>query len=112
MLDSLLNRLLAGVEYALWPDAQCLRWSGALEAPTPPYPPAERAPDFEAAELDFGGKSDYHAFRSAIKASPGRVVLVAFDLLHVDGQDLRGETTFKRRAALRRLLADAPAAIN
>ena len=34
--------------------------------------------------------TDFYALRSTIYTAPHRLVLFAFDLLHVDGQDLRG----------------------
>jgi bifunctional non-homologous end joining protein LigD len=67
--------------------------------------------DGEMVVLDSAGKSSYHGFRRAIKGSPGRLVLIAFDLLMLDGKDVRGETTLERRERLQILLHDAPAAI-
>ena len=67
--------------------------------------------DGEIVVLDASGKSDYHAFRKAIKGSPSRLVFVAFDLLHLDGRDFRPDKTLERRAALGNLVAGAPAAI-
>jgi bifunctional non-homologous end joining protein LigD len=67
--------------------------------------------DGEMTVLNAEGRSDYHAFRRAIKGSPGRLVFIAFDLLMLEGKDLRGETTVERRERLQILLNDAPAAI-
>jgi DNA ligase D-like protein (predicted ligase) len=67
--------------------------------------------DGEMTVLNAEGRSDYRAFRGAIKGSPGRLVFIAFDLLMIDGKDVRGETTLERRERLQILLDDAPAAI-
>ena len=67
--------------------------------------------DGEMVVLDENGRSSYREFRKAIKGSPGRLVLIAFDLLMLDGKDLRALETVERRAALERLLADASPAI-
>lgn len=68
--------------------------------------------DGEMVVLDAAGKSNYQAFRKAIRGSPGRLVFVAFDLLMLDGKDVRAETTLERRERLQILLNDdAPPAI-
>lgn len=67
--------------------------------------------DGEMVLLDAAGKSDFHGFRKAIKGSPGRLVFIAFDILMLDGEDLRAQTTVERRLALSTLVAGAPAAI-
>jgi bifunctional non-homologous end joining protein LigD len=67
--------------------------------------------DGEMVVLDAAGKSDYHAFRRAIKGSPGRLVLIAFDVLLLNGRDMRPLTTLERRVALSKALAGAPSAI-
>ena len=46
--------------------------------------------DGEMVVQDEHGITDFHALRSAIYTAPHRLVLFAFDLLHLDGQDLRG----------------------
>src|SRR5262245_12923133 len=45
--------------------------------------------DGEAIVQDENGLSDFDALRSAIHKAPDRIVFFAFDLLHLDGQDLR-----------------------
>jgi ATP-dependent DNA ligase len=67
--------------------------------------------DGEMVVLDAAGKSDYHAFRRAIKGSPGRLALIAFDVLLLNGRDMRPLTTLERRGALSNVLAGAPSAI-
>ena len=51
---------------------------------------------------------DFHALRSAIYTAPHRLVFFAFDLLHLDGQDLRGQPLMERRAILRKLIKQDP----
>ena len=46
--------------------------------------------DGEIIVQDENGISGFDALRSAIHKAPHRIVLFAFDLLHLDGQDLRG----------------------
>jgi len=67
--------------------------------------------DCEMVLLDANGKSDYHGFRKAMRSRPGSLVLIAFDLLLLNGKDVRAETTVERRARLQALLAGAPPAI-
>ena len=67
--------------------------------------------DGEMTVLNADGRSDYRAFRKAIKGNPGRLVFIAFDLLMIDGKDIRGETTLERRERLQILLDDPPPAI-
>lgn len=67
--------------------------------------------DGEMAVMDENGKSDYHQLRRSMTRAPGRLVLIAFDLLFLNGKDLRAKETVERRAALQKLLAGAPPAI-
>jgi DNA ligase D-like protein (predicted ligase) len=60
--------------------------------------------DGEAIVQDEQGRSDYHAFAAAIHDRPEDIVLMGFDLLHLDGNDLRKETLIDRRARLQELL--------
>lgn len=53
---------------------------------------------------DKEGRSDFHALRSGIEREPQRLILMAFDLLHLDGKDLRKRPVEHRRELLRRLL--------
>lgn len=63
--------------------------------------------DGEMVVLNDQHISDYAAFRRAIKSDPGRLVFVAFDLLHLDGQDLRSRTLLERRSRLEHLVRNA-----
>jgi bifunctional non-homologous end joining protein LigD len=64
--------------------------------------------DGEAIVQDGNGVSDFEALRSAMLRQPYSIILYAFDLLHLDGKDLRHQTLSERRAQLEHLiLADA-----
>ena len=60
--------------------------------------------DGEMVVQDEHGITDFNALRSAIYTAPHRLVFFAFDLLHLDGQDLRGQPLMERRALLRKLI--------
>jgi DNA ligase D-like protein (predicted ligase) len=60
--------------------------------------------DGELIVQDENGISDFDALRSAIHKARHRLVLFAFDLLHLDGKDLRRTPLIERRAALRKLI--------
>ena len=50
------------------------------------------------------GVTDYAGLLRAIGSAPERLVLFAFDLLEIDGQDLRAEPLIDRRARLEELI--------
>jgi bifunctional non-homologous end joining protein LigD len=60
--------------------------------------------DGEAMVQRENGVSDFHALRRALSTEPHRVVFFAFDLLNLDGQDLRKLALIDRRARLETLL--------
>jgi bifunctional non-homologous end joining protein LigD len=64
--------------------------------------------DGEIVVQDENGLTDFDALRSAIYTAPHRIVFFAFDLLHLDGKDLRGCPLLERRALLRRLIKPDP----
>jgi ATP-dependent DNA ligase len=61
--------------------------------------------DGEAVVQDATGRSDLAYFHEAMDSEPHRVVFFAFDLLHLDGDDLRRQPLEERRARLRDLIA-------
>ncbi len=68
--------------------------------------------DGEAVAFDRKGLSDFPALVAALESRRARdVVFVAFDLLMLDGKDLRARPLEKRKEKLRALLADAPPAL-
>jgi bifunctional non-homologous end joining protein LigD len=64
--------------------------------------------DGEMIVQDEFGLSDFYGLRSAIYKAPHRILFFAFDLLYLDGQDLRKAPLIERRAALRRLIEPDP----
>ena len=62
--------------------------------------------DGEAIVQDDNGASDFEALRSAMRWKPQSILLYAFDLLHLDGTDLRQQTLLERRAHLKALIGN------
>lgn len=60
--------------------------------------------DGEMIIQDAQGRSDFHGLRSAIDKEPHRLILMAFDLLHLNGEDTRNWPLEDRRSALEGLL--------
>jgi len=60
--------------------------------------------DGEAIVQNDEGVADFEALRSAMRREPHNIVLYAFDLLHLDGRDLRQQALIERRASLKTLL--------
>ena len=66
--------------------------------------------DGEAVVLDKGGRSDFGRLQEALAGErPEDVRLEVFDLLYLEGFDLRAETLLRRKDLLASLLAGAPA---
>src|SRR6476661_915752 len=55
----------------------------------------------EARGQDHNGASEFEALGSALRQRPHSIILYAFDLLHLDGKDLRQQTLVERRASLK-----------
>jgi bifunctional non-homologous end joining protein LigD len=64
--------------------------------------------DGEICVQDERGVTDFSALPSAIKSRPQDLVYFAFDLLHLDGEDLRAAPLEERRAKLRLLVNQVP----
>jgi len=60
--------------------------------------------DDEAIVQDASGRSDFAAFQEAIGRNPESVVFMAFDLMHLNGEDLRERPLWFRRNVLRELV--------
>lgn len=60
--------------------------------------------DGEVVVFDEKGLTDFQALRSAMRWAPGRLVFVAFDLLHLNGEDFRMLPLIERRARLAALV--------
>jgi bifunctional non-homologous end joining protein LigD len=62
--------------------------------------------DGELIVQDEQGRSDFHALKAVIHREPERLVFMVFDLVHLDGKDLRKYPLSARRDALQRLLGE------
>ena len=60
--------------------------------------------DTEAVVLDKHGISDFGALQTTLKGGGVQIILYAFDLLFLDGEDLRPRPLTERKAALKELL--------
>jgi bifunctional non-homologous end joining protein LigD len=60
--------------------------------------------DGEAIVQNGDGASDFEALGSAMRRNPHSIILYGFDLLHLDGKDLRQQTLMERRASLKQLV--------
>lgn len=69
--------------------------------------------DGEMVITNSQGKTDFQALQNYMKNPGGkRLTYIAFDLLALDGADLRGEQLIKRKAQLEALLKEAPDTIH
>jgi len=60
--------------------------------------------DGEVVVQDERGASDFEALKSAIRWRPQSLIFCAFDLVHLNGKDLRNAPLLDRRAELRKLV--------
>jgi bifunctional non-homologous end joining protein LigD len=67
--------------------------------------------DGEICVVDAKGRSSFQALQNVLSKAPGTLVYFAFDLLYVDGMDLRDCALVDRKAVLEKLLAGAAATI-
>jgi bifunctional non-homologous end joining protein LigD len=79
---------------------------GGLRESLLELPCANALIDAEVVVMDSRGRSDFSALQRAIKHGRVDFVLMAFDLLHLDGVDLRKQPQLERKHALERLLAE------
>src|SRR3954452_17115617 len=64
--------------------------------------------DGEVVVIGPGGKPDFQALRRNLNKHSGELQYFAFDLLELNGKDLRARPLVERKAALQKLLARAP----
>ena len=64
--------------------------------------------DGEVVVLDGEGRSRFQLLQNYQKTGRGQLAYVAFDLLHLDGRDLRPLPLRQRKAALARLVRNMP----
>jgi ATP-dependent DNA ligase len=62
--------------------------------------------DGEVIVQDDRGVSNYEALKSAIRWKPESLIFYSFDLLHLDGEDLRNRPLLERRARLKDLIGE------
>jgi bifunctional non-homologous end joining protein LigD len=67
--------------------------------------------DGEICVVDAKGRSSFQALQNVLSKAPGTLVYFAFDLLYVDGMDLRDCALVDRKAVLEQLLTGAAATI-
>ena len=60
--------------------------------------------DGEMIVQDGRGRSDFHGFKAAMEREPEHLVFMAFDLLHLNGTDVRAEPLIDRRRRLQDLV--------
>ncbi len=51
------------------------------------------------------GTTDFHVLQNELKGSSRKIVMVAFDLIYLNGRDLRRLPLFQRKAELRKIVA-------
>jgi bifunctional non-homologous end joining protein LigD len=52
------------------------------------------------------GTTDFSVLQNELKGRSAKIVMVAFDLLYLNGRDLRGLPLHERKAALKKIIAD------
>jgi bifunctional non-homologous end joining protein LigD len=62
--------------------------------------------DGEIIVQDEQGRADFDALKLALNRSPEKLIFYAFDLLHLDGRDLRNGTVVDRRQRLHELVGE------
>ena len=65
--------------------------------------------DSEVIVQDARGASDFEALQAALFSRRSSLIYCAFDLLHLDGKDLREKPLIERRAKLKALVSDGAA---
>ncbi|MET3966736.1 ATP-dependent DNA ligase [Bradyrhizobium sp. S3.9.1] len=51
------------------------------------------------------GSTDFSVLQNELKGTSSKIVLVAFDLLYLNGRDLRKVPLLQRKAALKKIIA-------
>jgi ATP-dependent DNA ligase len=52
------------------------------------------------------GTTDFSGLQNELKGRSTKIVMVAFDLIYIDGRDLRSLPLFERKALLKKIVAD------
>jgi bifunctional non-homologous end joining protein LigD len=64
--------------------------------------------DGEVVVVDPAGRADFQLLQNYLRTGLGGLVYYVFDLLHLDGHDLRGLPLARRKSILRQVLPDLP----
>ena len=64
--------------------------------------------DGEVVVVDPAGRADFQLLQNYLRTGRGSLVYYLFDLLHLDGHDLRGLPLARRKSILRQVLPDLP----
>ena len=67
--------------------------------------------DGEIIVQDTRGASDFEALQSALRRRDAPLIFYAFDLLHLDGKDVRREPLLERRTRLKKLVEPDPMSV-
>ena len=67
--------------------------------------------DGEVLVMNDAGLSDFSTLRSAMRRQPERLIFVGFDLLHLNGKDIRSRPLMERRIELENLIGEASGTI-
>ena len=62
--------------------------------------------DGEAVVLDTAGKSNFQALQASLKSGKADLVYFAFDLLELNGEDLKAEPLIERKEKLAKVIGD------
>lgn len=65
--------------------------------------------DGEIVVTDESGKTDFQALQNYLKNQRSQnLIYIVFDLLAIDGEDIRGQTLIERKERLRNIMEDGP----
>jgi len=64
--------------------------------------------DGEMTVTDMAGKTDFQALQNYMKNPNGNLIYIVFDLLALDGTDIRGQKLIQRKKTLETLMNNAP----
>jgi bifunctional non-homologous end joining protein LigD len=84
---------------------------GTVAADLAELPVREAWIDGEVVVLDKAGRTSFQALQNALTAEGAPLSFFAFDILYLDGYDLRGATLTDRKSVLRELVGDGVGAI-
>jgi bifunctional non-homologous end joining protein LigD len=100
---------VAGDKAAVW-TRNALDWTDKFRPLVPSLlklPCDSALLDGEIAVADADGRTDFGALQNALSEGTGRMAYYLFDLLHLDGEDLRKKPLIARKEMLRDLLASS-----